>query len=382
MSSKLSGTAPGLFAVAMLCVTVVSGAETGPTPVQAAGAGDARAEYATKGDLGFQWSGDVRVRNEFMTTSTPGGGPPATVHDNWMYRLRTRLRIGAKGKLGEQASYGFRLETAANNATSGNATLGGGSLRGNGGNFGVGLAYLGFQVHPKVSLTAGKMSNPFWNGELLWDSDLQPEGVQVGWDIYDGHEGDIFRDLHSETAIYYLGQKTTSVSGLPVAIAEQLTGKVGPTKLGLGLVYYAENLSGNAPASNFTKDGDALIHGKAEYGFNAFGVPLKVGGEAVYNTSETFGEFGWELRLDAPKAGPGKAHILLRDVGQMASYAPWSDSDLGGAPGLHSGLEAAYEMAIAKPVTFEVAFYHWDTRSSTVAPGTVNLLQLDLKSKF
>lgn len=377
----MSGTVRGLLAVAALCVSVVYGADTRTTPVQAAGAGDARAEYATKGDLGFQWHGDVRIRNTAMTTSAVG-------KDNTGYALQARLRLGASGQLGEKTSYGFRLETAAGLANTANGVLGAGDFLGGGGGLGVGLAYLGFQLHPKVDLTVGKMNDGFWNGELLWDDDVQPEGVQVGWQIYEGSEGQIFRNIHNEAALYYLGAKGLGVAGMPVVIADQVTADVGPTHLGIGLVYYNENLSKSPSAgTNFANDANAIVHGKAEYGFNAWGVPLKVGGEAVYNTStgSNAGAFGWELRLDAPKAGPGAARLLLRDVGVSASYAPWADSDLGGSPaipvGLHTGIEAGYSVGIAKPVTLDLAWFHWDLNNG-VGVGSNDTFQIDLRAGF
>src|SRR5205085_8153101 len=45
----------------------------------------------------------------------------------------------------------------------------------------VGQAYLGYKGFRDITLTAGKMPNPFVNTLMVWDGDINPEGMAEQW---------------------------------------------------------------------------------------------------------------------------------------------------------------------------------------------------------
>jgi putative porin len=142
--------------------------------------------------------GDVRLRYQYNggeTKSTgpvesPGAGVAGT--NDWQERERERyrLRLGLRGTLLDDWFFGVRLETS-NNARSTNVTFGddtASSTAGGGGPFEknsdtiyVGQAYGGYKGFPGFTFTAGRMPNPMVNTRMVWDPDINPEGLAEQW---------------------------------------------------------------------------------------------------------------------------------------------------------------------------------------------------------
>jgi hypothetical protein len=133
--------------------------------------------------------GDMRFRYEYRGGRTPGDGPNP---NDWQERERERyrLRLGLRGTLLDDWFFGLRLETSAS-ARSTNVTFGddtSSSSPGGGGPFAkgsdvvyVGQAYGGYKGFPGVTLTAGRMPNPFVTTLMVWDPDINPEGLAEQW---------------------------------------------------------------------------------------------------------------------------------------------------------------------------------------------------------
>src|SRR6185369_14083837 len=118
----------------------------------------------------FSFSGDLRLRGE------PFFGGPAD-QSQIRSRLRYRLRFNADAKLNDQLSGGFTLASGdVNDPISTNQTTNQFYTRKP---FAVDRAYLTYvpkQFKP-LTLTGGKFAYPWYNTELTWDKDLNPEGI-------------------------------------------------------------------------------------------------------------------------------------------------------------------------------------------------------------
>jgi len=135
--------------------------------------------------------GDVRLRYQYnggRTDNTPVAPPGAGVagtHD-WQERERERyrLRLGLRGILMDDWFFGIRLETNTNNRST-NVTFGGDSNNGpfskNDDGINVGQAYLGYKGFPDFTFTGGRMPNPLVTTAMLWDPDINPEGLAEQW---------------------------------------------------------------------------------------------------------------------------------------------------------------------------------------------------------
>ncbi|MEO8440497.1 MAG: putative porin [Spartobacteria bacterium] len=127
--------------------------------------------------------GDARVRYEVRSGKT---GPPDTINSSTdtyqRNRARYRLRIGLRGTLVDDWFFGIRLETGTNprstNVTFGDDTSAGpGPYAKNSDTISVGQAYLGYSGIRDLTLMVGKMPNPFITSSMVWDGDINPEGL-------------------------------------------------------------------------------------------------------------------------------------------------------------------------------------------------------------
>jgi hypothetical protein len=140
---------------------------------QNAGSSDERIrnlERQIKGIGPISFSGDVRVRAEPFF-----GGP--TDHSLDRARARVRARFNAIADLGSQFRTGISLATGdVNDPVSTNANVTGFYTR-----KAVALDQAFVEFRPKefkpLTLTGGKFRYPWFNTELTWDKDLNPEGA-------------------------------------------------------------------------------------------------------------------------------------------------------------------------------------------------------------
>jgi hypothetical protein len=132
---------------------------------------------------------DTRLRYEYRGGRLPSNnqGDFGQDHLNDWYerhRERYRLRLGLRGTLADDWFFGLRLETSASNRST-NVTFGGESsggpfAKGDDGIF-VGQAYFGYTGFPDFKFTGGRMPQPLITTSMLWDDDINPEGLAQQW---------------------------------------------------------------------------------------------------------------------------------------------------------------------------------------------------------
>jgi hypothetical protein len=118
----------------------------------------------------FAFSGDLRLRAE-----PTFGGPGDRSQDR--FRERIRLRVNAEAKLNDQLRGGFSLASGdLNNPISTNQTTNQYTTRKP---IAIDRAYATY--NPSwfwpLTVTGGKFAYPWFNTELVWDKDLNPEGA-------------------------------------------------------------------------------------------------------------------------------------------------------------------------------------------------------------
>ncbi|MGH9679393.1 MAG: putative porin, partial [Candidatus Acidiferrales bacterium] len=118
----------------------------------------------------FAFSGDLRLRAE-----PTFGGPVDRSQDR--FRGRMRLRVNAEARLNDQFEGGFSLASGdLNDPISTNQSLNQYDARKP---IAIDRAYATYKpswLH-SLTLTDGKFSYPWFNTELVWDRDLNPEGA-------------------------------------------------------------------------------------------------------------------------------------------------------------------------------------------------------------
>ena len=132
----------------------------------------------------IEFFGDMRLRYENFWYDEDEFGVDRSNRN----RLRYRLRLGGKAKINDYVDAVFRLGSGENDHRSNNRTLGFDPDFGPDALF-IDQAYLALKA-PKewfpdasIAATAGKVQNPFlWKSgkyDLLWDGDINPEGIGV-----------------------------------------------------------------------------------------------------------------------------------------------------------------------------------------------------------
>lgn len=117
-------------------------------------------------------AGDVRIRYEGRSGELPNGD------DLERDRFRYRMRTGLTGKLLNNWGFGVRFETSGSSRSS-NVTMGddaGPYAKTNDGVF-VGQVYAIWAPTAEWTFTAGRMANPLVTTSMVWDGDINPEGL-------------------------------------------------------------------------------------------------------------------------------------------------------------------------------------------------------------
>ncbi len=140
----------------------------------------------------IQLFGDVRLRYESRAATstfpiTGGGGAPANGADaETLDRWRYAVRVGIRGDLVEDWFYGLRLDTGVNprsawvtfgNNVTANNTGGTAPYGKTGDGVFIGQAYMGWRATPWLTVQAGRMPNPVFTTPMVWDPDINPDGI-------------------------------------------------------------------------------------------------------------------------------------------------------------------------------------------------------------
>jgi putative porin len=144
------------------------------------------------------FSGDIRLRMETffgLANTLPSGSNPAALGNELSnrYRGRIRARLGMKGQIGDQFDWGLRVATGslADNIST-NQTL---TDFFNRKPFALDQAYITYKPKqvPGLRLQGGKFEAPWASTEMLFDSDLQYEGIN---EVYSrDFKGSSFKNL-------------------------------------------------------------------------------------------------------------------------------------------------------------------------------------------
>ena len=328
--------------------------------------------------------GDMRLRYEYRGGRLPSDDP--THPNDWqeLERERYRLRIGLRGTLMDDWFFGLRLETNANarstNVTFGDDTSttspggGGPFAKGSDGIF-VGQAYGGYKGFPGFTFTGGRMPNPFVVTKMVWDDDINPEGLAEQWkhtftigggaaapvayskdgknvappppseplvkiDVFANFGQFVYDDSNPSNPIGPIPTVTQPIGGetqnVPTANAFMLGWQVGarfdfPHILYFQLAPTLYNYTGNGNTFNIHFSGDP---GGNQTGINSllvFDMPMELGWTIGKIPMRVFGDFATNFdagdRADAAghpgKGGDRYAYQIGLGIGQLKKKHDW-----------------------------------------------------------
>jgi hypothetical protein len=317
-------------------------------------------------------------------------------------RERMRLRVGFETSIVEslQAGFGFATggETMAALAgdvydkepTSTNHTFGNG--------FGkarlmVDYAYLAYNPVGWITVTAGKMKagTHVWNAtDLMWDGDINPDGVSLKFSRNFGEIGNIFA---IGSALVF--SEKASTANAPACNIGQVGGSYKPLamlSLKAAVAYEVFEVNGKNTGYYGTPTFD-YVNVVPSFEATVSELPLiqsvKVFGDMVSNsdTKPTSDKDGSAvgLTIGSPKIaalGTWQITYIDRKLGQNSMLAGLGDSDAYGGALNSKGYEAVVTLGLTKNASLGIDYYSMDKINSATATTPKQLVQIDLVYKF
>lgn len=356
-------------------------------------------------------SGDIRLRHQF-DSQTPTSD---TDIDNERSRVRMRFRLNGDVTLQRGWTAGFAFETAPA-ADSGNQTFENGAD-----DYGLYLAraYVGYETGD-FTFVGGKQKNPFYTTDLVWDSDINPQGLteQYLWDINDKtsvtfRAGQLIVDDNNEA-----GGPTTNFDDAWMFYqqAEFAKGFGAGNKLVLAPGFFFYNAStvaglGNESAFNGTTENLRVIVLPGELSFKDFGREghsLKAYWDIAYNTAaddrvtEAYGQpstvdedplawlVGVSYGLGSGKtSGDWRVAVDYREIGLGSIDPNINDSDFAFSNLNQKGFKFSASYNVADFATLNATYVLTEEKDELPGAGpgiadldSSDLLQLDVNLKF
>ncbi len=356
----------------------------------------------------FKLGGDIRLRHQYDATTAQGTGSSQSRN-----RERFRFRLNGDFQLRQGWSAGFALETASA-ADSGNQTFENAND-----DYSVYLAraYVAWKPNAQWSFIGGKFANPLQTTDLVWDGDINPQGLSetYSFDLASGSlqlraaqlvmddnderkgSGPSFRDsfLFVQQLVYstklgsgvgvtiapgYMFYNNASVSG-----AANETAYAGRTK-GLSLATF----TGSIKFPNVGREGHSLsLYWDGTYNFDA-----DTRAHEVYGLSDAYsdGATSWLLGIGYAK-GSGKEQgdwsvkLDYRRIGIGSLDPNLSDSDFGFGNLNQRGFKLSTSYNIASFASLGVTYFYTHDiqgglKHAVAGLDKSNILQVDLVTKF
>ena len=355
-------------------------------------------------------SGDGRVRFEYR------GGSNASPDHFERERFRHRFRLGLQGKMADTWFFGTRIETA-DSARSTNVTLGDASNspfgKAKNGLY-LGQIYVGFKPTSEITLTAGRFANPIVSTSMVWDGDINPEGLAEQW----AHKsGDVtwianfgqfvYDDANPENAFGSSANKSDMIL-LANQIGAKFTIDKNSSLQVLPVVYFYQNTDNKGGEVGSSSQAYFIGELPIEYSFTAAGQPWKVwldvaknfdadkrarilgvpqfdGEDMAYQAGVQYGKAG--------KRGTWEARAFYQHVEAFALDINLVDSDIFDSRTNMKGWSGSIVYALANGITATLTYANGDRLENglpTFGSGDIGttsltdyqLLQTDLSFKF
>jgi len=374
-------------------------------------------------------SGDVRVRYEGRA-GQEGNGPTASDQSS-RERFRDRLRLSLTGKLHDGWFFGTRLETGTGNRSTNN-TFGdnsGNSPFSKGGSSAIqlGQAYIG-RNWDDFTVTAGRFAAPQVSTPMLWDDDINPEGLAEQWKhesgnvTYIANVGQFVYDNRAVTTPFS-GAASDKTGGAESMLFVEQAGAKYKFSNGRALQvlptfyhYSGNNAEFKSLAATQTSssngalrtDGLAVVDIPVEYTFSLFSLPAKVwadvamnldakaratmAGKPTYDGEDKAYQVGFGLGQTKAK-GDWEAKAFYQVVDAFALDSNLVDSDLFDSRTNMQGFGVSYSYVITDGVIAKFTYADATRKNSNLQTygwgdiGTANLtkyqlIQADLSVKF
>lgn len=251
-----------------------------------------------------------------------------------------------------------------------------------------------------LKLFGGKIKMPFYaagKNELIWDGDLNPEGLAVNY-VHTLNENN---EIHFGGAGLWVDESGGGADASLWGVQSYLKHKIGnPDHIIAGVTYLDYGnirgkvdqygiLAGNTAdvtGTMWASDYD-LLEVFAEYGTKCWGMPVSLFGSWVHNLVAVGGQdTGWLVGATLNKASdPGTWQLgyNYREVESDAVFGAFTDSDFLGGGSNGRGHEFNFKYQFAKNVQGALTYFHNENdRGAMSRDLDYRRLQADLQLKF
>lgn len=276
----------------------------------------------------FDWNGDLRLRYD--------GTDEAGEEQRNRFRFRGRFEFASE--LSNRVRFSARLATSDGNPVSTNLDFGDGFSSKN---IAIDRLLINWTALDNLDITLGKMGRPWFRAggnALLWDSDLNPEGVNARWS-----SGLLFANLGT----FVVAERSASDDSLLNSVQAGLDKRFSErSRLLVSAAYFDyTNTIGNPPfyrdrakgnsvdaAGNFIYDYD-ILEVSAEYSAVLFNWPASIYGVWAQNTAIDIQDTAFSVGVSfglVDAAGKMQFSYAWYDTEADAVMGIFTDSDFGG----------------------------------------------------
>ena len=348
-------------------------------------------------------SGDLRYRHDHLDMESNISGRDEWLNGSDRHRVRARLMIEAM--LNKDLDVGMRLAsgtTRTPNSTNQDLEDAFSSKE-----IWLDLAYFDWRppTNEGLNILGGKMKNPFFKAaknELIWDNDLNPEGLAVKYMTHISCVDQLFFNGGG----FWVDESTldvdTSLWGAQ-AYLKHMIGK--PSYVLAGATYYDYGNIEGQPALSSTWSSTSLFFGNTssgpggvyvsdydifeafgEYGFKYGTMPLALFGSWVRNVAASTDEdTGWLVGTRFNKAkDPGSWELTYdyRDTQADAVVGGFIESDFVASKTDSRGHRVVFKYQILKALQAALTYYHLEDASSSTGDLDFRRLLAELLFKF
>jgi hypothetical protein len=328
---------------------------------------------------------------------------------------RIRLREGVEVKVNDQMKAGFGLATGTtSDPRSTNVTFGGSS--GTPASFKditVDYAYGQYSPTTWLTFTGGKFKNPIWQPtDLLWDTDLNPEGFNAQLDYRLNPYFGLFLNAETFILAYDSAKGSDTVlwavqPGIKYNLHDWLDLRAAVTG------YFYTNLKGKGKYNRqSTNSLDSANQYK--YNYNAVNPSIEIGvkdpfasfpllakyipyaglyGDFVYNPDPETGKSGFDagIKFGAEKVGgwgQWQARVMFAKLGRDAFLDIFPDSDRYSGKTNMKSVEFILEYGLGKNTSLALDYYWAESLSKQTSGGAAGsnipqqLVQVDWNLKW
>ncbi|MFZ5980370.1 MAG: putative porin [Candidatus Zixiibacteriota bacterium] len=342
--------------------------------------------------------GDLRYRHEMIDEQD----------EDARHRHRIRARLGIDGKVNDYTKIGIQFATGSDDPVSTNQTLDDGFSSKN---LVLDMAYLEYQPVrvTGLTITAGKFHNPFYkpgSSELLWDSDMNPEGGTANF----SRDFDDFKITFIGSGLWIDERSSADDSWLGAGMGilkYNMNEKTTSFTVGAGYFdyvnakgftpFFSGEPMGNSPDTVIAGiDGNdttfaevyktdfELLEMFAEVTHHVNKIPLTAMFDYVTNTAADSLETGWLVGFRAGKTKKPWSwafRYIYREVERDAVVGTFTDSDFRGGGTDAKGHEIGGSLQLAENTTFDVTYFI-NKIGLDREEADFNRLQVDIQLKF